>query len=78
MFHVSSNQDAHILISTIISIAKALGKKVVAEGLETQEQLEQLTALDCDFIQGYYFPKPMLAQKIIPYLKQQQRVKPVI
>jgi EAL domain-containing protein (putative c-di-GMP-specific phosphodiesterase class I) len=51
---------------------------VVAEGLETQEQLEQLTALDCDFIQGYYFPKPMLAQKIIPYLKQQQRVKPVI
>ncbi|MEC4726628.1 EAL domain-containing protein [Shewanella sp. D64] len=62
------SQDAHILVSTIISMAKALGKTVVAEGVETQEQLHQLIKLDCDFIQGYYLSKPISAQEILPYL----------
>lgn len=65
------SRDAHILVSTIISMAKALGKTVVAEGVETPEQLNQLIELDCDFIQGYYFSKPMPAQEIIPYLHKQ-------
>jgi EAL domain-containing protein (putative c-di-GMP-specific phosphodiesterase class I) len=33
--------------------------KVVAEGVETKEQYELLKAADCDFMQGYYFSKPM-------------------
>ena len=65
------SRDAHILVSTIISMAKALGKTVVAEGVETKEQLNQLIELDCDFIQGYYFSKAMPIQEVIPYLYKQ-------
>jgi EAL domain-containing protein (putative c-di-GMP-specific phosphodiesterase class I) len=33
--------------------------KIVAEGIETREQVDFLTTMDCDLIQGYYFAKPM-------------------
>lgn len=36
-----------------------MGSKVVAEGVESREQLEFLQSADCDMIQGYYFYKPM-------------------
>ena len=39
-------------------MAKSLSMKAVAEGVETQEQLENLQALGCDFAQGYLFSKP--------------------
>lgn len=39
-------------------MAKSLNMKTVAEGVETQEQLESLQVLGCDFIQGYLFGKP--------------------
>ncbi|MCB1665541.1 MAG: EAL domain-containing protein [Pseudomonadales bacterium] len=47
------------LIETMLLMAEKLQLKVVAEGVETQEQLEFLTALQCDFAQGYHVGKPM-------------------
>ncbi len=47
------------LVSTILSMARALGMHVVAEGVETAAQLAQLKGLECDFVQGYFFSKPM-------------------
>lgn len=47
------------LAMAIIRLAKVMSFKVVAEGVETREQLEFLTAQDCDLIQGYYFSKPL-------------------
>jgi diguanylate cyclase (GGDEF)-like protein/PAS domain S-box-containing protein len=49
------------LVSTIISLAHALGLKVVAEGVETEEQSRLLRLLLCDEIQGYLFSKPLPA-----------------
>ena len=43
----------------IISLARWLSLSVVAEGVETKEQLERLRKLGCDFVQGYYFSKPI-------------------
>ncbi len=47
------------IVRAIIALARALGKTVVAEGLETREQVERLTELGCDFGQGYYFARPL-------------------
>ena len=47
------------ILSDIISMAHRLNLKVVAEGIETEEQAERLRELGCDYAQGYYFAKPM-------------------
>jgi EAL domain-containing protein (putative c-di-GMP-specific phosphodiesterase class I) len=49
------------LVSTIISLAHALGHKVVAEGVETAEQARLLRLLRCDEMQGFHFGKPVPA-----------------
>jgi len=47
------------LVSTIINLAHALKLKVVAEGVETEEQLRLLRLLNCDEMQGFLFSKPV-------------------
>ena len=55
---ISTQEDALNIIRLITGMAKSLNMKTVAEGVETQEQLESLQALGCDLIQGYLFGKP--------------------
>jgi diguanylate cyclase (GGDEF)-like protein/PAS domain S-box-containing protein len=50
------------VVKTIITLAKNLGIDVIAEGIETEQQLNQLQELDCDFGQGFFFSRPMNAQ----------------
>jgi two-component system CheB/CheR fusion protein len=61
-------KDDKVLVSAIISMAKALGISVVAEGVELKEEIEILTELECDFIQGYYYSKPLPPQALFSYL----------
>ncbi len=51
------------LIEAIINMARSLNLEVVAEGVETDEQMEFLRARGCDFAQGYYFSKPVPADE---------------
>ena len=55
---ISTQEDALNIIKLITGMAKSLNMKAIAEGVETQEQLENLQMLGCDFIQGYLFGKP--------------------
>ena len=48
-----------LIVSEVIDLAKKLDMKIVAEGIESKEQVEFLTAQECDLIQGYYYAKPM-------------------
>lgn len=50
---------ANIIISRVIELAHDLSLRVVAEGVETEEQYQLLKSLKCDYIQGYYFSKPL-------------------
>lgn len=56
------------LVSTIIKLAKVMSFKVVAEGVETQEQLDFLTERECDLIQGYYFSRPLPKASLVSLL----------
>ncbi|MEZ5551686.1 MAG: EAL domain-containing protein [Pseudomonadales bacterium] len=47
------------LVASIVSMGRILGMKVVAEGVEELEQVERLKQIGCDFIQGYYYSKPL-------------------
>jgi EAL domain-containing protein (putative c-di-GMP-specific phosphodiesterase class I) len=49
------------IVEAIISLSKALGLRVTAEGIETREQFERLKAMGCDQGQGYYFSRPLAA-----------------
>jgi EAL domain-containing protein (putative c-di-GMP-specific phosphodiesterase class I) len=51
-------------VSGTISLAHALGLKVIAEGVETEEQLARLQDLGCDLAQGYYFSEPVPGETI--------------
>jgi diguanylate cyclase (GGDEF)-like protein len=51
------------VIRATVELARDLGMRVVAEGVETHEQVEQLTALGCDDAQGFWFGKPMPADE---------------
>ncbi|HYM28465.1 MAG TPA: EAL domain-containing protein, partial [Steroidobacteraceae bacterium] len=66
---VAHNVTAATLAETMITMAHALGKRVVAEGVETLEQLEFLRTRHCDFAQGFYFARPAAAADITALLE---------
>jgi EAL domain-containing protein (putative c-di-GMP-specific phosphodiesterase class I) len=47
------------IVQAIVTLAHSLGMKVTAEGVETAEQLAQLKVLKCEYVQGYFFSKPL-------------------
>ncbi len=57
--HVGESEKDDSVVSMILNIAKALGIPVIAEGVETKEQLKRLKELGCPIVQGYYFSKPL-------------------
>lgn len=56
--NLETHREYGAVIQAIIVLANNLGIDVVAEGIETEAQLAQLQALDCDYVQGYYFGRP--------------------
>ena len=62
--NITSNKKEESIINNIIQMAHSMDLKVVAEGVETKEQLSILKERNCDYIQGYYFSKPLPASEI--------------
>lgn len=52
------------IVNTIITLARTLKIKAIAEGVETRQQLQQLKMLGCKFVQGYFFAEPLKAQAV--------------
>ncbi|HHT28549.1 MAG TPA: EAL domain-containing protein [Firmicutes bacterium] len=67
--NVASNHDDAAIVSSIISMAHSLRLRVVAEGVETEEQAEYLRTHDCDAIQGYLISPPIPAEEFTKLLQ---------
>jgi EAL domain-containing protein (putative c-di-GMP-specific phosphodiesterase class I) len=61
---ITTNPDDEAIASTIIAMAHNLRLKVIAEGVETKEQLDMLRNKDCDEVQGYYFSRPVAENEL--------------
>jgi EAL domain-containing protein (putative c-di-GMP-specific phosphodiesterase class I) len=60
VMHITDDADAESIVRATIDLGHSLGLHVVAEGVETSEQLERLRALGCDTVQGFLFSRPQL------------------
>lgn len=65
-----SEQRGELLIKELLSLSKRLNMKVIAEGVETKDQIEFLKENGCDAIQGYYYSKPLPENEFIEYLSK--------
>lgn len=70
--NIGVNESDETLTETIIGLASKLSMKVVAEGIETQQQLDFIKALGCDYAQGYLLGKPQSADEFLKLLESQQ------
>ncbi|WP_291635175.1 EAL domain-containing protein [Clostridium sp.] len=68
---ININHKDEAIINVIIVLAKNLGLKVIAEGVETKEQVDFLRNQNCDEIQGYYYYKPMTVSQIEKLMTKQ-------
>ena len=62
--------DSAALVDAIIKMGHSLHMQIIAEGVETDQQLEILKKQGCDLIQGYYFSKPLPADELLQYVRE--------
>ena len=67
---ITTNNDDASIVCAVISMGKSLHMRVVAEGIETREQLAFLRDRDCPFGQGYYFSQPLTGQACTQLLRR--------
>lgn len=65
-----TNKDSALIVRSTIDLVHDLGRKTVAEGVETHGHWNQLAALGCDIAQGYFIAKPMPAEDFQPWVAQ--------
>ncbi|MEE9156897.1 MAG: EAL domain-containing protein [Gammaproteobacteria bacterium] len=68
---ITNDPDDEAIVTAIIGMARGLKLQVVAEGVETREQMEFLRAQRCDEMQGYLVTPPLPDQDIIPFLEEE-------
>ena len=70
LINAMSNDKTRSVLADTIKMIKSIGIEIVAEGVETEETAQWLIDKGCDFIQGYYYAKPMPENEYLEFLKQ--------
>lgn len=66
---ITTLKDMQAIVDCIIMLAHRLHIKVVAEGVETKEQVKLLKEMDCDIIQGYYYSRPIPSKELLDFFE---------
>lgn len=61
------------LVAGVIALSHSLGKKVVAEGIESQQQLELLNKVNCNFAQGYFISRPIPLSSLVQWINDERK-----
>ena len=69
---IQQGQPQNSLVSAATAMGQGLGLNVIAEGVETEQQLQHLQAIDCHYCQGYYFSEPLPYVELLRFLGQHQ------
>jgi EAL domain-containing protein (putative c-di-GMP-specific phosphodiesterase class I) len=72
---IATDTDDATIVRTIIALGHNLGLKVVAEGVETEQQIDFLSDNLCDELQGYYFGQPMPPDDIAALLRREPETR---
>ncbi|UCD65981.1 MAG: bifunctional diguanylate cyclase/phosphodiesterase, partial [Deltaproteobacteria bacterium] len=67
VFNITSDSTDAAIAASVILLAHSMNLKVVAEGVETEEQLEVLRQQGCDYVQGFLFSRPLAAEEFVPF-----------
>jgi EAL domain-containing protein (putative c-di-GMP-specific phosphodiesterase class I) len=70
--NMKGNREYAAVTQAIVTLAQNLGMDVVAEGVETPQQVAQLQALEADYAQGYYFASPLRPEAAAAFLQNQR------
>ena len=66
------NRAAHVIIEASLALARGLGLKAVAEGIETEEDWDTLKAAGCDIAQGYFLSRPLEEEAFLEFCRQRR------
>ena len=66
---IEVEEDAGAIADIMVEMCRSLRVDCIVEGVETQGQIGVLTAMGCEYIQGYYFSKPLSAEDTIAYIE---------
>ena len=75
---IETDESDAAIVRSIISLGHRLKLRVVAEGVETLEQLQFLRARGCDEMQGYYFSRPLPADEFLGFINSNPKLDEVI
>ena len=64
------NEQSDKMMRYIIDMCKNMGLSVLSEGVETEEQRQRLMKMGCDYVQGYYYSKPLPEADFVDYLRK--------
>jgi len=73
---LGATAESSEIVKSIVELAHSLDMEVVAEGVETEDQLDKVATLGCEYVQGYYFAKPLgapLSEKLMQERSELQR-----
>ena len=72
---LETNPESHKILETLYALASHLGLKLVAEGIETEAQLNYLREVGCDYGQGFLFSKALPFEDVVQYIEKNLTVK---